>query len=147
MKHQALSISLLAALLIAVPSCVGESETDKTPKKSTKKKYTFKDKKKAKQQFQTFCASCHGTSGKGDGPAGMALNPKPRDWTDPAWQDGISDEHIFNVLRDGGAKHGLSPLMPPNPGRSSGNREMTPHTATSSSLRNRPKPVSCQRPR
>ena len=30
------------------------------------------------------CASCHGDLGKGDGPAGAALDPKPRDLTKPA---------------------------------------------------------------
>jgi high-affinity iron transporter len=27
------------------------------------------------------CAGCHGETGRGDGPAGAALNPKPRDFT------------------------------------------------------------------
>ncbi len=27
------------------------------------------------------CVSCHGASGKGDGPAAAALTPKPADWT------------------------------------------------------------------
>src|SRR5439155_19153349 len=27
------------------------------------------------------CVSCHGPSGKGDGPAAAALTPKPADWT------------------------------------------------------------------
>jgi mono/diheme cytochrome c family protein len=32
---------------------------------------------RGKQLFQVNCASCHGAAGKGDGPAGVALNPKP----------------------------------------------------------------------
>jgi mono/diheme cytochrome c family protein len=36
------------------------------------------------QIFQTHCASCHGAGGKGDGPAGAALNPKPVDLTSMA---------------------------------------------------------------
>jgi mono/diheme cytochrome c family protein len=31
--------------------------------------------------FDTSCASCHGTDGRGDGPAADALNPRPRDFT------------------------------------------------------------------
>ena len=27
------------------------------------------------------CVSCHGHKGKGDGPAAVALRPKPADWT------------------------------------------------------------------
>jgi len=35
----------------------------------------------AKQMFNSYCAPCHGVSGKGDGPAAAALNPKPADLT------------------------------------------------------------------
>ena len=34
-----------------------------------------------KKLAETNCVSCHGASGKGDGPAAAALNPKPADWT------------------------------------------------------------------
>ncbi|HEY3064406.1 MAG TPA: cytochrome c [Methylomirabilota bacterium] len=35
----------------------------------------------AKKSVETNCVSCHGASGKGDGPAAAALTPKPADWT------------------------------------------------------------------
>ena len=35
-----------------------------------------------KTNFDTLCATCHGPAGKGDGPAGAALNPPPRDFTE-----------------------------------------------------------------
>jgi len=31
--------------------------------------------------YRRHCASCHGTSGRGDGPAAAALNPPPNDLT------------------------------------------------------------------
>ena len=34
-----------------------------------------------KQLYDKSCASCHGTDGRGHGPAADALNPKPRDFT------------------------------------------------------------------
>ena len=34
-----------------------------------------------KQLYDTSCASCHGTDGRGDGPAADALVPRPRDFT------------------------------------------------------------------
>ena len=34
-----------------------------------------------KQLYEKSCASCHGSDGKGNGPASDALNPKPRDFT------------------------------------------------------------------
>lgn len=41
---------------------------------------------RGKKLFQANCASCHGVGGKGDGPAGAALNPKPADLTAMAGQ-------------------------------------------------------------
>ena len=51
--------------------------------------------------------------GAGDGPAGQALQPAPRDLSDPEWQKSVTDEHLTTVIKDGGAAAGLSPLMPP----------------------------------
>jgi len=44
--------------------------------------------------------SCHGAKGKGDGPAAVALNPKPADWTSPAVQ-AESDGEIFWKISTG----------------------------------------------
>lgn len=37
--------------------------------------------KRGKQFFNGRCAMCHGPQGKGDGPVGVTLNPKPSDLT------------------------------------------------------------------
>ncbi len=71
------------------------------------------DPENGKKLFTQFCASCHGTSGKGDGPAAAALNPKPRDFTDKALMSQKTDERLFSVIKNGGAANGLSPLMAP----------------------------------
>lgn len=65
--------------------------------------------------FSTRCSTCHGMSGKGDGAAAQALNPKPRSFEDGAWQGTITDDHIKKVIVEGGAAVGKSPLMAPNP--------------------------------
>lgn len=71
--------------------------------------------KKGKQLFITkACASCHGETGKGDGIAAAALDPKPRNYTDKAWQASTTDEHIKKVIMEGGAANGLSQMMPAN---------------------------------
>jgi len=57
------------------------------------------------------CAACHGDAGDGKGPAGAALQPPPRDFTNAAWWDGTTDEHVAKVIKEGGAANGLSPLM------------------------------------
>lgn len=65
--------------------------------------------------FAARCALCHGSAGDGKGPTGMALEPPPRDFGEPAWQDSVSDEHIERVIAQGGPSVGLSGLMPAHP--------------------------------
>jgi cytochrome c oxidase cbb3-type subunit 3 len=71
------------------------------------------DVEQGKKLYGQFCASCHGQSGKGDGPAAAALNPKPRDHTDKEYMSKMSDEDMFKVIKNGGVAIGKSPLMPP----------------------------------
>ena len=70
----------------------------------------------ARTYFATVCSSCHGASGAGDGLAAAALNPKPRNFTDAAWQASVTDEHLKKIILEGGPSVGKSVLMPPNPG-------------------------------
>jgi len=65
-----------------------------------------------KEKFQQICASCHGPEGKGDGPAAAALDPKPRNLSDAAYVSGLTDDHIFKTVKEGGAAVGKSALMP-----------------------------------
>jgi cytochrome c553 len=67
----------------------------------------------AEEKFATFCSTCHGTAGDGNGPAGAALNPHPRNFTDAAWQEKTDDARIAQVTKNGGASVGLSPMMAP----------------------------------
>jgi mono/diheme cytochrome c family protein len=66
----------------------------------------------ARKAFHTFCVPCHGETGRGDGPAAASLNPKPRNYTDKAWQKSVTDSHIKQIILNGGASVGKSPLMP-----------------------------------
>lgn len=61
--------------------------------------------------FNTVCSTCHGSTGMGDGPAGMALDPRPASFADVAFWETRDDEHIFKVIKEGGAAVGRSPLM------------------------------------
>jgi mono/diheme cytochrome c family protein len=63
--------------------------------------------------FAKNCATCHGTSGRGDGPTGRALTPRPRNFTDPRQFKSKSDAEIFQVINKGGAASRLSAAMPP----------------------------------
>jgi len=65
--------------------------------------------------FAERCSACHGTSGRGDGPGAAALNPKPRNYSDKAWQASVTDEQIKKTILYGGAAVGKSPNMPSSP--------------------------------
>jgi len=65
----------------------------------------------AKQNYDTFCAKCHGATGKGDGPGAATLSTSPRNFTDCTAMGKISDDTMFNVIKNGGASAGLSKDM------------------------------------
>ena len=56
--------------------------------------------------YVNYCAACHGTNGKGNGPALRALSTRPTDLTALARNNGgkFPTDHVFVVLR-----HGLAP--------------------------------------
>lgn len=54
-----------------------------------------------KKLFATNCAMCHGNEGKGDGPAGAGLNPKPRNLVEGKWTQGVGLMARFKVVTNG----------------------------------------------
>lgn len=68
----------------------------------------------ARELWQTRCANCHGPHGRGDGPSGRALFPAPRDFHDPTWQAGVTDDHLRRIIVEGGHSVGLSRDMAAN---------------------------------
>ena len=102
---------LLGTAATASPSLAGDAEAGKTI-------------------FVANCSSCHGVTGKGDGPVGMALDPRPRDLsvgefkfdTDNDGKAG-SDTDIKNVIQKGAGAYGGSMLMAPWPTLSDGDIE------------------------
>ncbi len=54
-----------------------------------------------KKLFAQNCAMCHGDTGKGDGAAGAALNPKPRNLVEGPWKKGGGYIGLFTVLTEG----------------------------------------------
>jgi mono/diheme cytochrome c family protein len=96
-----LSLLALAALLLPTAALAGDAAA-------------------GKQTYNTVCFTCHGMTGKGDGPAGAALNPKPRDFSTGSFKydangDGTpgEDADLVLVIKNGAAKYGGSAVMAP----------------------------------
>ncbi len=125
MKPRPVFVCSLAVLSVLAIACGDKSPTpaDKptTPAKVDPKSDTpvvavsAASQKRADELFSTVCAACHGATGKGDGMAAAALNPKPRDYSDKQWQSKVTDDAIAKAIVEGGPAVGLSPMMPPNP--------------------------------
>ena len=65
--------------------------------------------------YKERCAVCHGANGTGDGPGAASLKTKPRNYTDKAWQDSVTDEILTKAIIGGGLAVGRSAVMPANP--------------------------------
>jgi mono/diheme cytochrome c family protein len=66
-----------------------------------------------KTKYAQLCASCHGATGAGDGPASAPLNPKPAHHNDGNYMNALSNEHLIKVVAEGGPAVGKSPQMAP----------------------------------
>ncbi len=59
------------------------------------------DMAQAASLYQAQCAACHGQSGQGDGPAGVALEPAPTDFTEVARYNGRSLLGLYTTITQG----------------------------------------------
>ncbi|MEM6705274.1 MAG: cytochrome c [Acidobacteriota bacterium] len=56
---------------------------------------------RGRELYRTSCAPCHGLEADGKGPRAAVLDPKPRDYTDPAWRETATFESVLASIRDG----------------------------------------------
>jgi len=82
-----------ALLLLAIAPCMAD------------------DMATAKQKFDSLCVKCHGWSAKGDGPAAATLVTKPGHLTDCTKMHEVSDDQMFEIIKEGGQVAGLSQAM------------------------------------
>lgn len=72
------------------------------------------DPERGERLYRRYCAVCHGSGGRGDGPnAAFLEDDQPRDLTDSRYFARLSDEHLYRVIADGGAAIRGSRFMPP----------------------------------
>jgi mono/diheme cytochrome c family protein len=70
------------------------------------------DPKAGKVTYDKICATCHGTTGKGDGPAAAVLPTKPRNHTDGKYMNTLTDDYVFKIIKEGGTAVGKAQFMP-----------------------------------
>ncbi|MBV6477280.1 MAG: hypothetical protein HGGPFJEG_00017 [Ignavibacteria bacterium] len=66
---------------------------------------------KGKNLYNTYCSSCHGETGAGNGPAGGALNPPPRNFVDLSaqqWKIGQKISNMYVTLQEGIPNTGMA---------------------------------------
>jgi mono/diheme cytochrome c family protein len=115
------TLLILTSALFLTVACGGNSSPDPKPEpvRDPPKTQAKADKPveappfDAAAVFKVNCSTCHGEGGAGDGVAGAALDPKPRDFTDAAWWDTVTDDHVKTVFTKGGPAAGKSAMMAP----------------------------------
>lgn len=69
------------AVLVCVPSLLFGQAAGSRPPVVKKGAAPVTKSSDGQEMYVSYCAPCHGRSGKGDGPAAPALTPKPSDLT------------------------------------------------------------------
>lgn len=108
---------LIAALLacggLLVPAqAIGGSEPD-----PTRRDAWSAGTASGQGNYESYCVACHGAKGKGDGVLAESLDVKPRNLSDPAFTATKTDDHLFKVIKKGGASVGLTENMAPFSGQ------------------------------
>jgi len=91
------------------PDQIAEAKKLKNPIANTPENVA---KGKALFEGKGTCFNCHGKEGKGDGPAGLILNPTPRNFTNCKFHKKRKDGELFWVIKNGSTGTGMVPLIP-----------------------------------
>ena len=101
-------ILMLAIVLVAIPPMLrAEAQPaepwtapDRAARKANPIPADEKSIARGKALYFQSCVPCHGSKGKGDGPAAASLNPKPADHSSPKmWEE--SDGSLFWKITTG----------------------------------------------
>ena len=99
----------------AEPSRDVEAPENAEPRVTAESSETAEPASRGAQVFATHCATCHGPEGRGDGPAGAALEPPAADLVGPRAEHlrGIPRRTIIAEGRPGTAMVGWKDILSP----------------------------------
>jgi mono/diheme cytochrome c family protein len=83
--------ALLVTMLVSGPALGGE------------RGHARADPLVGRKLYMTYCYSCHGMTGRGDGPAAARLAIKPRNLTDDTYMSMKTDQDLYTVISGGSA--------------------------------------------
>jgi mono/diheme cytochrome c family protein len=86
---------IVGCAMFALASALGAAQSMQSSKSPSAKQGAL--------TYKQYCAVCHGSAGKGDGPAASALKVRPPDLTTLARRHGgkFPDAYVSSVLRNG----------------------------------------------
>lgn len=106
MKKNLILILTLGALILAACGGGGGSSDEPAALEPVPAEYAGKTNPlgaeaaaEGAKVFKVNCESCHGPQGHGDGPAGQALDPKPKNLPELAAQ--VGDDYLFWRVAEG----------------------------------------------
>ena len=106
-SHVRIAVVVATSLGLSLAGLVWAQTPWTAPGPEKSKKSPIPSSPKVVQQGQKVaqvnCVSCHGKSGKGDGAAAVALNPKPADWTSKKVQEESDGESLWKITTGRGA--------------------------------------------
>jgi len=104
-------VIVVGAIVLAGAACSSETAAPAAPAPAAPAPKAAPVPFEATSVFKTTCGPCHGETGEGNGPAGVALTPRPANFGDAAFWEGKDKAYIAKVIKEGGAAVGKSPLM------------------------------------
>lgn len=114
MKKIVIAVLVLTAVILT--ACGGGGSSDSTALAPVPAEYAGKTNPlgadaaaAGAEVFKTNCESCHGPQGHGDGPAGVALDPAPKNLAD--LQARAGDDYLFWRIATGKEGTSMIPWM------------------------------------
>ena len=100
-------LGFCASLVILSAASVGFADDD------ADEKVAAADAASGAKVYKMYCETCHGPAGACDGAVGKTLTPPPRNFQTGDFKYGGKDQDIYDVISNGAASKGGSPLMAP----------------------------------